>query len=204
VAVAAGASIGSLVADGIGLSIAGRHAPTAARVSGAALLVVAVLTSATGARRGGNAGDFALAALGGFAIAFQHPINSRVGKALGDPLFGVLASFTGGTLVTVALTLDGHRAVAAWPRNPLFYAGGFIGAAFVFAAIRIVARVGALRLSVSMLAGQLVGAALLDGFIPVAGRRLTTAALVGIVLAVAAVALSSRTPQISQENHNGR
>ncbi|MBA3653978.1 MAG: DMT family transporter [Actinobacteria bacterium] len=192
VAVAAGAVVAGLFADGVGLSTSGRHAPSWPRLVGAALIVAAVLVSASSRHVGGNAGDFALAAVGGFALGCQHPINSRLGRALGEPSFAVVVSFVIGAAATVAFALR-HWPTGDWPLNPALYAGGVIAAAYVFAAIRIVGRIGALRLSLATLAGQLVGAALLDGLAPINGRKLTTAGMIGVGIAVAGVVISSLT-----------
>jgi transporter family-2 protein len=191
VAVAAGAASASLVGDALGLSIAGRHKPTVPRIAGASLAVLAVVVSANGASVSGRAGDFALATAGGFALGCQHPVNSRLGRAVGDPTIAVWTSFAVGSLATIAIAsptlLD-----AAWPRQPWLYAGGLIGALYVLLAIRVVERVGALRLSVATLGGQLVGAAFLDGVAPVNGRDLTAATIGGVVIALVAVAITGR------------
>ncbi len=192
VAIAAGAATAALVADAIGLSVAGRRAPSVPRITGAALLVVAVLISANGAHLHGRTGDFVLAAAGGFALGCQHPINSRLGRALGDPTIAVWTSFAVGSAATFLLASPDLFDVR-WPHAPGFYAGGLIGAAYVLLAIRVVERVGALRLSVATLSGQLVGAALLDAVAPVSGRDLTASTLVGVVIALIAVRATGST-----------
>jgi len=191
VAVAAGTASAALLADAVGLSVAGRHPPSLTRMVGAALLVVAVVVSANGAHVSGHGRDFVLAAAGGFALGCQHPINSRLGRALRDPTVAVWTSFAVGSVATVAFAFPDLLDVT-WPRQPGVYSGGLLGAAYVLLAIRVVERVGALRLSVATLSGQLVGAALLDAFAPVHGRDLTAATIAGVVIALVAVAITGR------------
>jgi transporter family-2 protein len=180
-----------LVGDAVGLSVAGRHAPSPPRLTGGVLLVVALIVSANGAHVHGHPGDLALAAVGGFALGCQHPINSRLGRAVGDPTIAVWTSFAVGSLATIAFASRDVLQVS-WPRTPSLYAGGLLGAAYVLLAVRVVERVGALRLSVATLSGQLVGAALLDALRPIDGRELTATTIAAVAIALVAVAATGR------------
>jgi transporter family-2 protein len=191
VAVAAGMTAGGLAADGVGLGPAGRLRPTAPRLAGATLAVAAVAVSSAGAvARPGGPGYVAVAVAGGVAVSWQQPINSRLAQVLGDPRLAAVASFATGTAVIGALTLAaGTR--PDWPAAPLLYTGGLLAAAYVLVAIPVVGRLGALRLALATMTGQLVAAAVLDAVAPIGDQGLTPARLAGVALAVTAVAVAT-------------
>lgn len=191
VAIVAGQTFGSLGVDAAGLGPAGRQGVTAPRLAGVALAVVAVLLSAFA----GGAGELKLGLLllvagAGVGVAVQQATNGRLQQASGDAVFAAVVNFAVGTVVLVVvflLTVPEHLSLAA---PPLLYAGGLLGAAFVLVAAATVGVLGVLRLSLVAIAGQSVGALLLDAVDPAPGRSLNVATVVGVLLTMAAVGVS--------------
>lgn len=191
IAVAAGTTSAALLVDGLGISAAGRHAPTITRLAGAAIAIGAVLVSRAGsAQVSGHVADYAIAFIAGIAIGIQHPVNSRLAAAVGDRGLAAMVSMVTGGIAMAVIAAFALR-VSHWPTTPWLYLGGTIGATYVFAAVPLVTRLGALRFSLATLTGQLLGAALLDAVAPINGNDLTVGALIGVVMAVAAVAVTS-------------
>lgn len=202
VGLVAGQTSGGLLVDRLGLGPGGAHALTGPRVLGAALCLVAVGISVLG--QGAREADpvlLVLVVLAGFAISVQQALNGRVRRTTGDAGVATLVNFTVGTvalalglLVSVLLTgLD----VGNWPGVDRWwlYTGGPMGAAFVAVAALVVRRLGVLRLGLAVIAGQLVGALLLDLTLPVHGRGVDVLTVVGVALTLLAVVVSGRARQ---------
>jgi transporter family-2 protein len=195
VGIVAGQTTGGLLVDKAGLGPGGAHALTLPRVGGAALCLVAVLISVFG-KGAGEASPVLLVAvvLSGFLIAVQQALNGRVRSVTRDAGVATLVNFLVGTtaLVVAYVVL---RAIAAphvdhWPSDWWLYTGGVIGASFVAMAAIVVRILGVLRLGLATIAGQLVGAIVLDLVTPAADHGVATATLVGALLTFVAVAVS--------------
>ena len=172
---------------------------TGPRVAGAGLCLVAVGISVLG--QGARAADpvlLVLVVLAGFAISMQQALNGRVRRTTGDVGVATLVNFTIGTvalalglLVSVLITgLD----VGTWPGWDRWwlYTGGPMGATFVAVSALVVRRLGVLRLGLAVIAGQLVGALLLDLTLPVNGQGVDVLTVVGVALTLLAIAVSGR------------
>ncbi len=130
------------------------------------------------------------AALVGMVLPLQALLNARLGAETQGPLFASFASFAIGTLaLAVALLVTrtpwpGMRDLVTLP--PWLWAGGLIGALFVFCGTLLVPRLGAAGLICLIVFGQVVGSLLVDHFgvlsssRPVDATRLAGAALVCI------------------------
>ncbi|CAN5146579.1 hypothetical protein BH24ACT10_BH24ACT10_11920 [soil metagenome] len=199
VGLVAGQTSGGLLVDRLGLGPGGAHALTGPRVAGAGLCMVAVGISVLG--QGAREADpvlLVLVVLAGFAISVQQALKGRVRRTTGEAGVRRLVNFTVGTvalavglLVSVLITgLD----VGTWPGWDRWwlYTGGPMGAAFVAVAALVVRRLGVLRLGLAIIAGQLVGALLLELTLPVHGRGVDVLTAVGVVLTLLAVAVSGR------------
>ncbi|HET6953866.1 MAG TPA: DMT family transporter [Acidimicrobiales bacterium] len=192
VAVAGGMATAGLLADAIGLGPAGRQPPGLARVAGAAIAVAAVMVSSSGAARGaGQAPYVVVAVAGGFAVGCQQPLNARLSRAVGDTGLAAVASFAVGSVASVAVASTAGP-VHPWPSDPALYAGGALAAAYVLVATPAVGRLGALRVSLTTITGQMVAAALLDVVAPIGDHRLTAWNLAGVLLAIGAIVLTAR------------
>ena len=199
VGLVAGQTSGGLLVDRLGMGPGGAHALTGPRVVGAALCLVAAGISVLG--QGAREADpllLVLVVLAGFAISVQQALNGRVRRTTGDAGVATLVNFTVGTaalvlglLVSVLLTGIDVGSWPGWDRWWL-YTGGPMGAAFVAVAALAVRRLGVLRLGLAIIAGQLVGALLLDLTLPVHGQGVDVLTVVGVALTLLAVAVSGR------------
>jgi transporter family-2 protein len=169
------------------------------RVAGALVAVGGVAVSNVGAPPGSvSLPHVALALAGGFGVGCQQPINSRLSSIVGDATVAAVVSFAVGSTVIVTLaTVAGP--VDPWPAEPPLYVGGVLAAGYVLVAIPAVGRLGALRLSLATMAGQLTVSAVLDVVAPIGDQRLTAGKLAGVVLAIGAVAVSSRSEAGAQQ-----
>jgi transporter family-2 protein len=199
VGLVAGQTSGGLVVDRFGLAPGGAHALTAPRVAGALLCLIAVGIGVLG--EGARSADpllLVLVVAAGFAIAVQQALNGRVRRTTGDAGVATLVNFVVGSLalgfgVAVHGALTGFE-VGAWPgwADWYLYSGGPMGAAFVAVAALVVRQLGVLRLGLAVIAGQLVGALLLDVALPVHGERVQLQTVLGVTLTFVAVAVSGR------------
>ncbi|MBM0227998.1 MULTISPECIES: DMT family transporter [Micromonospora] len=199
VAVVAGQSASGLLVDRAGLGPTGRQAVTPNRLVGAALTVLAVLL-AVGDRLG-DPGALALALLpmlAGVGIAWQQAVNGRVRGASGSALSATLVNFTVGTaalLVTLAIDVAVRgRPGGSFPTEPWLYLGGPIGIVFIALAAAIVRFTGVLLLGLATIAGQIVGAVLLDLVLPTAASHPGPATLLGAALTMVAVLIAALGP----------
>jgi transporter family-2 protein len=139
-----------------------------------------------------------VAALGGAAIAAQSGTNSVLAARIGS--VGWTAAFS----AAVTSTLLAFYALLARAPLPVperlaglpwwAWLGGPLGAAFLFTIITTAPRIGATAALGSVIAGQLVAAALFDhfGLLGFAPRPLDAPRLLGIALLLAGVALLLR------------
>ena len=199
VGLVAGQTSGGLVVDRFGLGPGGAHGLTAPRLAGALLCLVAVGISVLGegARQAAPL-LLVLVVAAGFAISVQQALNGRVRGATGDAGVATLVNFVVGTVALVLGVLV-HTAVAgadigSWPGAAQWYlySGGPMGASFVAVAAIVVRRLGVLRLGLAVIAGQLIGALLLDLLLPVHDGEVDVLTLVGVALTLVAVAVSGR------------
>ncbi|SHG51131.1 DMT family transporter [Streptoalloteichus hindustanus] len=194
VAVVAGQAGSSLLVDRVGVGPAGPQPVTLPRVLGAGLAVASVLVAVSG--RLGEPSGWALAALpalAGAAMAWQQAVNGRVRVAAGASLPPTLVNFLTGTvalLVALAVDLAVRGFPGALPGDWWLYLGGPLGIVFIASAAAVVRLTGVLVLGLGSVAGQLVGAVLLDVFAPAPGQAADTATFVGTGLTLVAIVLA--------------
>lgn len=168
IAVTAGQSASALLVDHVGLGPSGHQPLSIPRFIAATFAVVAVMLAA-GERLaesfGWQTAFFALLPLlAGAGTAVQQALNGRL-SAVGGPWATTLNNFIVGTSVLVvcfglSLLADGH--FTGMPTNPLLYAGGVIGVGFIWLAAVLVKVHGVLVLGLSMIAGNVIGAELIE------------------------------------------
>jgi transporter family-2 protein len=196
VAVVAGQSTSSVVVDRAGLGPTGPQPVTVARLGSAALTVAAVVISVSD--RLGSPSALALAALpalAGVGVAWQQAVNGQVGVASGSALTAALVNFTVGTAALLA-TYAVEAAVRGWPTGgwpdqPWWYLGGPIGIFFIAVATVLVRFTGVLLLGLATIAGQVIGAVLLDLVAPPTAGGPTRFTLIGAALTLVAVLLAA-------------
>jgi transporter family-2 protein len=199
VGLVAGQTSGGLIVDRLGLAPGGAHPLTRPRLAGAALCLVAVLVSALGSgTRHASPMLLALVLAAGFLVAAQQAVNGRVRAATGDGAVATLVNFLLGTAALLGayglLAVIAGRHVQHWPGLTQWwlYLGGPVGAAFVGVAAVVVGTIGVLRLGLAVIAGQLVGAILLDVTVPAAARGVAPATAAAAALTFLAIAVSGR------------
>lgn len=205
VAFVTGQSVGSLAVDRLGLGPGGVRLMTLPRIAGPLLTVAAVAIAASGGT--GSPSALALAVLpllAGFGAAWQQAVNGRVRVAADDVLAATFVNFLVGTAVLalalgVSMLFDGAPD-GALPANPLLYTGGAIGIGFIAVGVAVVHRVGVLLLSLSMIAGQVVGALVLDLVVPGAVAP-GPATYAGAALTLVAVAIPLAFERRSGRGH---
>jgi transporter family-2 protein len=192
VCIVAGTAVGALLVDEIGLGPGGRQSVSLVRLAGAALAVGAVALGAIGghgtvARPALFAGLFAA----GAGSAWQQAGNGQLRRISQSTPVASFVSFLGGTIgLVIAASVQGDLSGRSWPQSWWLYIGGLLGAVYIALAASVVGRLGVLRLSLATVAGQLVGAVLLDAVWPAPGIELRATTVVGAALTLLAVAVS--------------
>jgi transporter family-2 protein len=140
-----------------------------------------------------------LAALfAGSLISFQAPINARLGTFMGGPLVAAFCSFAVGTLALgFILIATNHPPKLAdlQQTEPWMWVGGLMGATFVTVAAWTVPTLGAALMISLFVAGQLVGALIIDktGFLLPAQIEIGWERIAALVLILAGVVLFMRS-----------
>jgi transporter family-2 protein len=152
-------------------------------------------------------GLLVLCVIGGVAVAVQSALNGQVARSAGSPVAAAWVSFGLGLLallVVVALLLATGTRYVALPTEWWLYSGGLMGIAFVTVVAAVVRLAGVLVVTLSTVAGQVVGAVLLDWLSPQAGQPLQPLTVVGAAITVLAVVLAadrrSRVPAAVPES----
>jgi transporter family-2 protein len=194
VAIVAGQTLSSLLLDRIGFGPQGVVPFEARRVIGSILALVAVAW-AVSTEFGGDKPLLLLVMplIGGIGIGWQQAVNGRVRGLASSSLTATFINFAVGTAVLLVASLVHVTIVGPpnpFPTDPLLYVGGAIGCVFIGVSAFLVAHTGLLVLGLGTVAGQLVGAVVLDVVVPGAGGvHWTTVA--GAALALVAVAIAS-------------
>ncbi|MGD0720678.1 MAG: DMT family transporter [Roseiarcus sp.] len=138
----------------------------------------------------------ALALLAGFLFPFQASVNSQLGRGIGGPVAATLVSFAFGLVVVATANFIAFRQIPALSdllRQPpyLLFTGGAIGAVYLGASVFLAPRIGAGALLCLVVAGQLLGALVIDrfGLFGLAVRELTFGRLAGAALVLAGALL---------------
>ncbi|GAB3295502.1 DMT family transporter [Parasphingorhabdus pacifica] len=195
VGVVAGQVANGLVVDRYGLGPGGPQRMTVPRVLGAVIAVGAVAMAVAAELRGANpSGLVLLPVVAGVLMAWQQAVNGRVQHAAGSTLSASTLNFAVGT-VALVVAFAVKAAVAGvpsgFPTEPWLYIGGALGIFVIGGAAALVRYTGVLVLSMGMIAGQLIGALLLDLIVPVPGTRIEVSTLAGIGFTCLAVIVAS-------------
>lgn len=195
VAVVAGQTGSGLLVDRAGLGPGGKRPLTWPRVIGATLTLLAVAGAMSGRINGHVAlWLIALPLLAGCAIGVQQAINGQVRAASDSALVAALLNFFTGTSMLAATWLIVRaiqRTPIPFPSELWLYLGGPLGIVFIAIAAMVVRWTGVLLYGLAAIAGQLIGAVLLDLIVPAAGIYLQTATLIGTGIALLAVGIAA-------------
>ncbi|HVX44247.1 MAG TPA: DMT family transporter [Mycobacteriales bacterium] len=200
VGMVAGQTAGGIGVDRVGLAPGGRRPITPVRLLGAALAIVAVGVAESGGSGGQLSVPLVLAAAGlGLSAAIQTAINGSVRQAADDPVVATTINFVVGTaalLIVYGLVVAGAGPhVARWPGDWWLYIGGLLGIGIVSAGVFAVRSLGVLRVVLSVIAGQLTAAVVLDAVVPTRGSAVDAGVVAGVVLTFIAVAVAGRAPR---------
>lgn len=195
VSLVAGLTVSSLIVDRLGLSPAGRQPLTLMRML-AALVSIAAVGTAAASRLIDHSLSVTFALLGfsaGVGVAVQQAFNSRVSAATGQPIIAGWVNFVlGSTTLAMVLMLGISTGAVMTPTfgepSLWLYSGGLVGIIFISLAAWTAARIGVLRLSLISIAGQLLGALLLDFIFT---EFVDSSLILGVLLAFVAAALAN-------------
>lgn len=140
---------------------------------------------------------FALVLIAGSMTAMQAPTNALLARAMGSPVSAALVSFLVGTvaLLLIVLIAAPRPDPAAMKALPWWaWIGGLYGAVFVTVAAFAAPRIGVGALLITLIAGQLIVAVLLDHFgaLGLPRRPIDVSRVAGLALVVAGVFLVRR------------
>ena len=206
IAVVAGQSAGGLAVDRAGLGPAGPQRTTPPRVLGAVLMLGAVALSVAPSLRGDVPVALALLPLlAGVAIATQQALNGRVAAAAGGSGEGrdsLISSVLPASVINfvvgfaalvvaavIALLILGPP--APLPTEWYLYLGGPFGAIFIGLGAWVVGEVGVLLLALGAIAGQVVGAVVVDTVLPSSAGTPGLTTVLGAALTLVAAAVAS-------------
>ena len=185
----------SLLIDKIGLSPSGKKHITLPRVVTAVLTFFAV-TIAVYPKLIGSSFKLVpvlLCLIVGVVITFQQAFNARVNVISKRPLATAWINFSGGTIfLTVALAINlltGGK-IEHIPTNPWLYLGGPIGLIFIASSAYVVKSLGVLNFIIFSIAGQLIGALLLDWLAPVTKETVSGYLIFGTLMTFGAIAFA--------------
>lgn len=139
---------------------------------------------------------YAMALLGGALLGTQPPVNARLAKLLGDPIWAACGNFVVGSVALAALGLIQSPApkLSSAGSPWWIWLGGVLAAVYVAMTIIVVPRVGAAALLAFVVLGILGASMAIDhfGFLGVAVRHVTVLRVTGAVLVACGAALISR------------
>ncbi|MFF4053794.1 DMT family transporter [Streptomyces chartreusis] len=199
----AGQTFGGLVVDSRGIGSSLRRRPGAARLTGAAVILVAAVVSALPRVTGSLTPTTIIlpvvaAIAAGFLLGVQQALNGAVTAASGSPLAATWLSFLAGAVFLVTAwgvkTLVKGTAGFPLPTSLWVYLGGLCGVVFIGASAFLVRRIGVLLLTMASIAGQLVGSIALDFLVPSNGESPSVLTILGALLTFGAVWIASRRP----------
>ena len=136
-----------------------------------------------------------LAFVTGVGVAVQSVINSRLGLALGGPIWAAAAQFIVGLALLLLLagaTRQPVPLIAGLGHAPWWvWTGGAFGATFIVVTIVLTAKIGATLTLASIIVGQLTAALVVDHYGLFGGTvvRLTPLRVTGVALLLLGVTL---------------
>jgi bacterial/archaeal transporter family-2 protein len=195
ISVVAGQTISSLLVDKAGLTPSGKERITKPRILGAIATLIAVAIAVfpdlTNSEFRFLPLTFAL--IVGVFASFQQGMNGRMNVVGKRPLATAWLNFASGTVVVViALSVDLAlgATIKPLPSNFWVYTGGAAGLIFVAVSAYIIKHLGVLNFSILSIAGQLVGAILIDWLAPTKAGSLNGCLIFGTIMTIISIAVS--------------
>jgi bacterial/archaeal transporter family-2 protein len=195
ISVVAGQTISSLLVDKAGLTPSGKERITKPRILGAIATLIAVAIAVfpdlTNSEFRFLPLTFAL--IVGVFASFQQGMNGRMNVVGKRPLATAWLNFASGTVVVViALSVDLAlgATIKPLPSNFWVYTGGAAGLIFVAVSAYIIKHLGVLNFSILSIAGQLIGAILIDWLAPTKAGSLNGYLIFGTIMTIISIAVS--------------
>ena len=191
-----GQTASSMVVDFFGISPSGKHRVTWLRGLTAIVTLLSVTIAVFPQLRSSTfkIAPIILAITVGIVIAFQQALNGRMNVISTRPLATTFVNFLMGSIVlTIALIFNLSRggSIGNLPHGIVVYLGGPIGVVFIAVSAYTVKHLGILNFILFSVAGQLIGALLLDWLSPAAHTKVSAYLITGTAMTLIAV-VSSR------------
>lgn len=195
ISVVAGQTVSSLLVDKAGITPSGKQKITKPRIIGAiATLIavgIAVFPDLTNSEFRFLPLTFSL--IVGVFASIQQGMNGRVNVVAGRPLATAWLNFASGTVVVVialSINLALGATIGSFPNNFWVYTGGSAGLIFVAVSAFIIKHLGVLNFVILNIAGQLIGAVLIDWIFPAKAGSLNGYLIFGTFMTIASIAVS--------------
>lgn len=139
---------------------------------------------------------YGLTFLIGIVLTVHLAMNGKVGDALNNPRVGNALFWCVGALTAIVIGLSGWQAGALKPLrdvNPILLCAGILGACLVFGIAFLIPRIGAAKLTLIMLAGQILGGLVLShfGWLGSPKNPISARAIMGTLVMFAGVILAT-------------
>jgi transporter family-2 protein len=195
ISVVAGQTVSSLLVDKAGITPSGKQKITKPRIIGAiATLIavgIAVFPDLTNSEFRFLPLIFSL--IVGVFASIQQGMNGRVNVVAGRPLATAWLNFASGTVVVIialSINLALGATIDSFPNNFWVYTGGSAGLIFVAVSAFIIKHLGVLNFVILNIAGQLIGAVLIDWIFPAKAGSLNGYLIFGTFVTIASIAVS--------------
>jgi bacterial/archaeal transporter family-2 protein len=195
IVVVAGQTVSSLFVDKAGITASGKQKITLPRTLGAIATLIAVFIAVYPDLIGSEFRflPLLLALIVGVFASIQQGLNGRLNVVAKSPLATAWFNFaTGAVIVVIALAINlasGAR-IGALPHNFWVYTGGTAGLIFVAVSAFIIKHLGVLNFVILNIAGQLIGAVIIDWLFPAKAGSLNGYLIFGTVMTIASIAIS--------------
>jgi len=195
ISVVAGQTVSSLLVDKAGITPSGKQKITKPRIFGAIATLVAVAIAVfpdlTNSEFRFLPLTFAL--IVGVFASIQQGMNGRVNVVAQRPLATAWLNFASGTVVVVialSINLLSGATIGRLPNNFWVYTGGSAGLIFVAVSAYIIKHLGVLNFVILNIAGQLVGAVMIDWLAPAKAGSLNGYLIFGTAMTIVSIAVS--------------
>ncbi|MFC4223835.1 DMT family transporter [Lysinibacter cavernae] len=199
VGVVAGQTTFGVFLDAWGVGPSGKIPPNRRRLAAVGLCLLAVAITVSGQlTHAGSLVWFIMPLLAGLGTAWQPAVNGRVRSLTNSAVSATFVNFVVGTLVLATITLVRGAFVGfptEFPPEPWYYVGGLVGCIFIGGMAVFVKQTGVLLLGLASISGQLCCSLVLDLLLPVGSSPVTAGTVIGVIVALVAVGVSSIRPR---------
>lgn len=195
ISVVAGQTVSSLLVDKAGITPSGKQKITRPRIlgAGATLIAVAIAVFPDLTNSEFRFLPLTFALIVGVFASIQQGMNGRVNVIAQRPLATAWLNFASGAvvvLIALSINLAFGATVNSFPKNFWVYTGGSAGLIFVAVSAYIVKHLGVLNFVILNIAGQLVGAVIIDWVAPAKAGSLNGYLIFGTAMTILSIAIS--------------